>query len=216
MNRNKKSSTLYMVDMALMIAIILVMSYTPLGYFRTPGLSITLLTVPVAVGAILLGPVGGAICGLTFGLTSFYNAFTTAGLGQMMLAINPFYTFIVCVVSRVLEGLLTGLIFKGLHSANKTRPISYYVASLACPLLNTLFFMSTLVIFFYPTDLIQGYVEKLGATNPFMFVLLFVGLQGLFEAVVCFVVASAVSRILYHVLTKTAMLPESKREKEAA
>ena len=52
----KRSSTLYMVELAMMIAIILLMSFTPLGYLRTPGLSITLLTIPVAVGAIILGP----------------------------------------------------------------------------------------------------------------------------------------------------------------
>ena len=57
----KRSSTLYMVELAMMIAIILLMSFTPLGYLRTPGLSITLLTIPVAVGAIILGPKGGAI-----------------------------------------------------------------------------------------------------------------------------------------------------------
>ncbi len=51
----KRSSTLYMVELAMMIAIILLMSFTPLGYLRTPGLSITLLTIPVAVGAIILG-----------------------------------------------------------------------------------------------------------------------------------------------------------------
>ena len=45
----KRSSTLYMVELAMMIAIILLMSFTPLGYLRTPGLSITLLTIPVAV-----------------------------------------------------------------------------------------------------------------------------------------------------------------------
>ena len=63
-----------MVELAMMIAIILLMSFTPLGYLRTPGLSITLLTIPVAVGAIILGPKGGAVCGFTFGATSFYMA----------------------------------------------------------------------------------------------------------------------------------------------
>mgnify|MGYP002231725940 CR=1 FL=1 len=65
-----------MVELAMMIAIILLMSFTPLGYLRTPGLSITLLTIPVAVGAIILGPKGGAVCGLAFGATSFYMAVT--------------------------------------------------------------------------------------------------------------------------------------------
>ena len=48
---NTKGGTKYLVELALMIAIIFVMAFTPLGYLRTPGLSITFLTVPVAVAA---------------------------------------------------------------------------------------------------------------------------------------------------------------------
>ena len=51
MTQKKNFDTKFMVELALMIAIIIIMSLTPLGYIRTPGLSITLLTVPVAVGA---------------------------------------------------------------------------------------------------------------------------------------------------------------------
>ena len=89
-----KFNTKYMVELALMVAVILVMSLTPLGYIRTPGLSITLLTVPVAVGAIILGPVGGLICGLAFGLTSFYQCFVGGAMGTVLLGINPFGTFV--------------------------------------------------------------------------------------------------------------------------
>ena len=89
-----KFNTKYMVELALMVAVILVMSLTPLGYIRTPGLSITLLTVPVAGGAIILGPVGGLICGLAFGLTSFYQCFVGGAMGTVLLGINPFGTFV--------------------------------------------------------------------------------------------------------------------------
>ena len=58
-----EGGTKYLVELVLMIAIIFVMAFTPLGYLRTPGLSITFLTVPVAVAAMILGPKGGAICG---------------------------------------------------------------------------------------------------------------------------------------------------------
>ena len=67
---NTSRRTRYMVELALMIAIIFIMAFTPLGYLKTPGLSITFLTVPVAVGAMILGPKGGAICGFAFGITS--------------------------------------------------------------------------------------------------------------------------------------------------
>ena len=187
-----KFNTKYMVELALMVAVILVMSLTPLGYIRTPGLSITLLTVPVAVG--------GLICGLTFGLTSFYQCFVGGAMGTVLLGINPFGTFVTTVVTRTLEGFLTGLIFKGLHSIKGVKKFSYYIASLCCPLLNTLLFMSSLVLFFYNTDYVQAFVTALGAKNPLIFVVIFVGVQGLIEAGICFIVASVVSRALYAAL----------------
>ena len=55
----KKFSTKYLVEMALLVAIILIMAFTPIGYIRTAGLEITLIVVPVAVGAVTLGPAAG-------------------------------------------------------------------------------------------------------------------------------------------------------------
>ena len=58
-----RSRTTFMVKLALMVAIIFVMAFSPLGYLRTPGLTITFLTVPVAVGAITCCNASIADCG---------------------------------------------------------------------------------------------------------------------------------------------------------
>lgn len=184
-----------MVELALMSAVIIVMAFTPLGYFRTPALSVTLLTIPVAVGAIILGPAAGAFCGGVFGMTSFAMCFTGGGFSAMLLQINPFGTFITCVIARILEGFFCGLIFQLARKAGLKKS-AYCIASLSCPLLNTLFFMSSLVLFFYNTDYIQGIVASLGVKNPLAFVIAFVGIQGAIEAVICFLIASAVSTAL--------------------
>ena len=203
MTQKKNFDTKFMVELALMIAIIIIMSLTPLGYIRTPGLSITLLTVPVAVGAVLLGPTGGAICGLACGLTSFYMALTgESAFSSMLLSISPIGTVVTCILPRVLEGWLSGLLFKAMYKGGVSRKFSYFAASLACPLLNTLLFMSSLCIFFYNTEYIQGMVSTMGVSNPFLFVIAFVGMQGLIEAVLCFVVASVVSRALFAALKR--------------
>lgn len=194
MNRNTANRTRYMAELALMAAIIFIMAFTPLGYFRTPGISITFLPVPVAVGAIILGPKGGAVCGLVFGITSLIQCFMGGSFGSMLLSINPVGTAVTCIVPRVLEGLLCGMVFQGIRKVSKNS--AYFAASLACPLLNTLFFMSAVVLIFYHTEYIQGFVQALGVSNPFTFVLAFVGIQGLIEAGVCFLLASAVSRAL--------------------
>lgn len=137
---------------------------------------------------------GGAICGLAFGITSFMQCFGMGAFGTMLFSINPLGTAVVCIVPRLLEGWITGLIFKAVRG--KTKNGAYLVASLACPLLNTLFFMSALVLIFYHTDYIQGFVTSLGVSNPFTFVVAFVGVQGLIEAIVCFILAGAISRAL--------------------
>ena len=173
----KKFSTKYLVEMALLVAIILIMAFTPIGYIRTAGLEITLIVVPVAVGAVTLGPAAGAILGGVFG-------------------INGFLTFLVCVPTRILMGWLTGLIYKGLRKTKLPSGASVTISNLCCPLLNTTFFMGMLVLGFYNTEYIQSFVSALGAKNALLFILAFVGVNGLIEAIVCFIVGTAISAAL--------------------
>lgn len=198
----KKKSTLYLVQMALLVAIILLMAFTPIGYIKMPGLEITLIVVPVAVGAVLMGPIGGAVLGGVFGITSFIQCFGMSPFGATLLGINPIRTFLVCVPTRILAGLVAGLIFKAMRKGKHTKKLSYYVANLACPLCNTLFFMSVLCICFFQTEYIQGLA---GGANVLAFVVAFVGLNGLVEAAACFVVGSAISRVLAQVLRNTSV-----------
>ena len=67
----KKFGTREMVSTAMLCAILLVMSFTPLGYLNIGPLAISFNMIPVAIGAIALGPVGGLILGGVFGITSF-------------------------------------------------------------------------------------------------------------------------------------------------
>ncbi|MBO5373795.1 MAG: ECF transporter S component [Lachnospiraceae bacterium] len=196
----KVFSTKQFVELALLVAIILLMAFTPIGYIKTFGLEITLIVVPVAVGAVTMGPLAGAILGGVFGLTSFIQCFGMSAFGTVLLGINPIYTFIVCFVSRVLMGWLTGVIYQGLKKIQPIRKVSVVIANLIGPLLNTLFFMGTLVLFFYNTEYIQGLAESMGASGALAFVVAFVGINGVIEALVCFVVGSAISKALQVVL----------------
>ena len=115
------------------------------------------MMVPVAVGAIVLGPLAGAILGGVFGATSFFQALGMSPFGAALMAINPFYTFILTMVPRILMGWLTGLIFQRLYQNDKTRFFSYGAASLSAALLNTIFFMSFLILLFGNSDYIRGF-----------------------------------------------------------
>ena len=188
-------TTKYLVEMALLVAIILLMAFTPIGYIKTAGLEITLIVVPVAVGAVTLGPAAGAILGGVFGITSFIQCFGMSAFGAMLLGINPFFTFLVCVPTRILEGWLTGLIYHRLRKTKLPSDVSVTIASLCCPLLNTIFFMGALVTLFRSTM-----QEKFGMAQVLPFIVMFVGVNGVIEAAVCFVVGAAVSVALKRAL----------------
>lgn len=183
--------------LAVFSAVVAVVSFLPV---RTMGLEITLSMVPVAVGAICFGPAAGAWLGGVFGLVSFLQCLGWSPFGAALLAINPWFTLLVCLPTRILAGWLTGWIFKGLSRTEIGKRFGYPVASFSAAVLNTAFFMSTLVLLFYQTDFIQGFVTGLGAANPFVFVLLFVGINGLVEIAAGFLLATpcaiAVDRVL--------------------
>ncbi len=201
MEKKQKIDTAYMVEMALLIAVIFIMAFTPIGYIRTLGLEITLIVVPVAVGAITLGPTAGIVLGVVFGITSFIQCFGMSPFGAALLGINPIYTFIVCVIPRAIVGWLTGVLYQGVVKCNPIKKIAAALANLCCPLMNTIFFMGTLVLFFYQTEYIQGIASQLGAGNFLIFILLFVGVNGLVEAAACFVIGTAISQTLKKVLS---------------
>lgn len=186
----------FMTETAVLIAITLIMGLTPLGTLRTPILSVSLVTIPVAIAAMLIGPKGAIACATVFGITSFINAITGAsGLLSALFQVNPFGVFVTAIVARMLMGIFTGLIFRGLHKIS-AKPVSYYLTGLAAPLLNTLFFMSSLMIFFYRSDYMQGMAQKLGAVNPMTLVIAMVGTQGLIEAVTGCILGGTVGILL--------------------
>lgn len=201
----KKQSTqkkvLWLTETAIFAAIIVVMSFTPLGYLKTAGLEITFNMIPVVIGAIVGGPSAGAILGGVFGLTSFIQCFGSSPFGATLLGINPILTCIVCM-TRILAGWLAGVAYKGIARKEKRQIIGSTVAALVGPISNTVFFTGSLVLFFGRTEFIQNLMSQMGTSSVFSFIVAFVGLQGLVEAIVCFVVTDAVSNVLLKVVNK--------------
>ncbi len=189
--------------LALLVAIELVMKAIGLGSVPMGPLYMSFLTLPIAVGAITMGPAAGAILGGVFGAVSFYDAITGASaMTGALFQVSPVNTFILCVGMRVLMGLCVGLIFNGLKKLDKPGTWSYILSAMCAPALNTLFFMGYIVLAFYGCDYVQGLVSKLGATNPLMFVVLLVGVQGLAEAGACGVLGGLLGKTLDSVLKR--------------
>ena len=181
---------------AVLTALTIIISFLPI---KTLGLEITLTVIPIAIGAIIGGKYVGLFLGTAFGITSFIQCLGYSAFGLMMFQINPFLTFLVCVPTRMLAGFLTGYVHELIVKLNK-KEIANIVACVMMPILNTLFFMSVLVICFYNTEYIQGFVAALNAVNPVHFVILFVGINGLVEIIVGILVSFPTVKALQHSL----------------
>ena len=186
--------TLKMVQLALLTAIIVIMAFTPIGYINMVGLSITLIGIPVIIGAITLGPMAGAILGGIFGLTSFARAFGLEPFGTALFAISPIGTFITCMVPRVLMGWLTGLIFHSLKKSDKTKFVSYVITSISGAILNTVLFMASLMIFFYKSELIQGMARDLNVSSVVPLIIAMVGFIALAEIITSGILGTAIAK----------------------
>ena len=198
--KQTRFNTGYMVRLAVLTAILLLLEVTGLGLIKTPtGLEITTLQIPVLVGAIVMGPAAGGILGGVFGCISFWECFGKSWFGAQLLAINPVATFLTCVPTRILMGVLCGLIFRALYRIDRTKVISFAVGGLSGALLNTLFFMTVLLASFFHTDFIQSMT---GGANVLAFAVAFVGVQGAVEAVACTIVGAAVAKALYRSLNR--------------
>ncbi len=191
----KKLSIRNFVVLALLIAILLLMSMTPLGYLNIGPLAITLNVVPLAVAAVALGPAGGLICGCVFGLTSFLQCLGVGGssaMGVMLFSINPFLAFVQRFVPRALDGLLLGWIYRGL--SKKAKPyVACAITGFLSAFLNTLFFMTALLVLFGGTEYVQGLVA---GRNLLVFVCAFVGVNAVAEMAAATVLTGAVGAAL--------------------
>ena len=200
---NKKFNTSQLVLLGLMTAILLLMAYTPLGYLNIGPLAITFNVIPVAVAAITLGPVGGAIVGSVFGLTSFLQCIGVGGtsaMGAVLFGINP---VLQRFVPRMIDGLLLGYIFRGMRKVSNT-PTACFVTGFCSAFLNTALFMSLLVLLFGNTEYMQ---TLMGGKNVIAFICGFVGINAVCEMVSSTIITGAVGLALY----KAHFVPAVKR-----
>ena len=192
--KTKKMDTRRLVLLAMLSGILLIMSYTPLGYLNIGPLAISLNMIPVAIGAVALGPGGGAFLGAVFGITSCLQCVGiggTSAMGVILFEISPVLAMVQRFVPRALAGFLTGVVYQLLEK--RTWRISAYVAGFCAALLNTVLFMTALVLLFGNTEYLQ---ELIAGRNVMVFAVTFVGINALVEMLAATVVVGAVCTAL--------------------
>ncbi|MFR8977769.1 MAG: ECF transporter S component [Christensenellales bacterium] len=194
----QKISVQTLTQLAILVAIEVVMKLIGLGSVPVGPLYMSFLTVPIAIGAIVIGPMASMLLGGIFGFVSFMDAIKGASImTSTLLGVSAVHTFILCFGMRLLMGLCVGIVYRAMTKACKNGTANCFVASLSAPLLNTLFSWAISLVF-YHTDYVQA-LSWLRASNPLMFVVLLTGVQGLVEVVVCSVAGTAIGGALLKV-----------------
>lgn len=194
MKKKTKFDVRFLVTLAMLTAILLVMVMTPLGTLPLGPLSVSFVMIPVAIGAIVLGPVGGMIMGGIFGIASYlqcYGIGVLSGMGAILVEINPFLAFVQRFVPRLLAGLLCGFVYTSVKKGNTT--LAGYLTGFCAALFNTVLFMLSLVLCFGSTQYIQG---LMGGRNVIVFICAFVGIQAVVEMIADTIIVGAISQVL--------------------
>ncbi|MDC7236059.1 MAG: ECF transporter S component [Spirochaetales bacterium] len=135
-NRTRK-----IVITAVMAAVSVVLGATRLGFIPWfSGASLTVMHVPVIIGAILEGPVVGMIIGLIFGVFSLIQA-AVAPTGPVdVFFVNP----LISVLPRVIIGLSAWAVYRAFNG--KMNLFAVVLASIAGSLTNTVLVLGGLGI----------------------------------------------------------------------
>lgn len=176
----KKLDTKRLVLLAVLTGILLVMSFTPIGYLNIGPLAISLNMIPVAIGAIALGPSGGAVLGAVFGITSCLQCVGiggTSAMGVAMFEISPVLTLLQRFVPRLLAGWLAGWVYVGMNKLTNST-VAGFVTGFSAALLNTVLFMTALVTLFGHTEYLQNLIN---GRNIVVFICAFVGINAVVE-----------------------------------
>ena len=101
---------------AMLTALILILTFTPLGYITTPAFAVTLIHLPVIIAAVTLGIPGGLSMGAVWGITCVIKAIIAPPSPiEGIIFRNP----LVAVLPRMLAGLLAGIIFQLIERSGK-------------------------------------------------------------------------------------------------
>ncbi|GFI11562.1 pantothenic acid transporter PanT [Lachnospiraceae bacterium] len=199
MEKSRKD-TRWMVSVALMAAIVILLANTPLGMIQLPIIKATTVHIPVIIGAVLLGPLAGAILGGVFGVCSMIS--NTVAPTLLSFAFSPFLaedligalkTLWIAVGCRVLIGVVAGWLWIGLRKLRLSPWIALPVTGFVGSLTNTVFVMGSIYVllasqYAAAKEVARGAVWGLIMTT--------VTASGIPEAIAAAVLVTALGRVL--------------------
>ena len=206
----KKSTlnTKYMVTLAMLSAILVVMGMTGIGFIPLPVVKATTMHIPVIIGAIILGPSGGAALGCVFGLCSVWANTTSPGL--LSFAFSPFMTtegvpgilksLWIAVGCRIAFGCLAGWLWKLIKKIVKKDYVALPITAGLATICHTLLVMGSIYLL-----LAQQYAAAKNVAYSAVFGLAMgtVTASGIPEAIAAAILVSVICIALFKVLNRT-------------
>ncbi len=198
MKYSAKDKTLNIVKLGMLIALIFVMQYigTIISKPLTAafGIELSFVLIPIVIGAFLMGPIEGAILGLTFGVMTIVMTVTAPGtMTYILFNERPVIFVILALTKAVGAGLGSALIYKGLGKAFKGKFVylQTVLASASAPIINTGIFVLGMGLF--KETITQ---EWSGGQNVFLFIIGLIWINFLIELGINIVLSPAIVRII--------------------
>ena len=181
---SKKTDIVKLVGVGLFTAIVVVLQY--LGSFIKFGpFSISLVLVPIVIGAALYGRAAGAWLGFVFSVVVLLQPDTA-----LFYQANFIGTIVVVLLKGTMAGFLAGVVYKALEGKNVI--LAVIAAAFTCPVVNTGLFLLGSVVFFM--DTIRTWAA---GTNVFVFMIVgLVGFNFLFELAVNVLLSPVIVRLI--------------------
>ena len=181
--KNKKIVSDITLD-ALFIAILAILTFVPyIGFIPLGFISVTIIHIPVILGAIFLGWKRGLLYGTAFGLVSLLKAATSPATVMDPYFVNPVISVLPRMLFGLITGLLAGLVFK--NSKNeKVKRVLLAVVAFVSTIIHTVLVFVFLVLFhheFFTWEIASAF-----------------GINMLFEAIAAAILVS----VLYFALEK--------------
>ncbi len=197
-----------------MAAIVVLLANTPLGMIQLPVIKATTVHIPVIIGAILLGPMAGAILGATFGVCSLIS--NTVSPTLLSFAFSPFLSTTgavggikaiwISIGCRILIGVAAGWLWILLKNLKVPAPVGLAITGFVGSMVNTICVMGSIYFLFA-----QQYAEakEVALTAVFGLVMGTVTASGIPEAIAAAVLVDAIGFALIKAMPK--IMPEKKK-----
>lgn len=184
---DKREQTQKLVLGAILTAIVVVLQLMG-SFIRLGPFSISLVLVPIVIGAAMCNFKIGTWLGFVFGV-----AVLLSGDAAAFFAVNVPGTVVTVLLKGTLCGLASGLIYKLFEKLN--RYLAVLAAAVICPIVNTGVFLLGCVVFFMPTIIEWGAANGYANAAAYMFL----GLAGgnfLVELAANIILAPVIMRVI--------------------